>query len=48
LLPRDGFIDVRRVEPDEWLLDRYAADADRTAWWLERLDRCYRILNAAG
>jgi O-succinylbenzoate synthase len=48
LLPRDGFIDVRRVEPDEWLLDRYAADADRTAWWLERLDRCYALLNAAG
>ena len=41
LLPRDGFIDVRRVEPDEWLLDRYAAPADRTAWWLARLERCY-------
>jgi o-succinylbenzoate synthase len=48
LLPRDGFIDVRRVEPDEWLLDRYAADADRTAWWMARLERCYRLLSSAG
>ncbi len=46
LLPRDGFIDVRRVEPDEWLLDRYAADADRTAWWMARLERCYRLAGA--
>ena len=45
LLPHDGFIEVRRVEPDEWLLDRYAADADRTAWWLARLERCYRLLD---
>ena len=44
LLPRDGFIEVRRVQPDEWLLDRYAAAADRTAWWMARLERCYALL----
>jgi O-succinylbenzoate synthase len=44
LLPRDGVIEVRRVEPDPSLLDRYAADAERTAWWLDRLARCHRVL----
>lgn len=41
LVPRDGAIDVRRVDPDPALLDRYAADAERTAWWLARLERCH-------
>jgi O-succinylbenzoate synthase len=40
LLPRDGVIEVRRVEPDEDLLQRYAASADRRRWWMERLERC--------
>ena len=41
LLPRDGEIEVRRVDPDPALLDRYAADGERTAWWLARLERCH-------
>jgi O-succinylbenzoate synthase len=46
LLPRDGAIDVRRVDPDPALLDRYAADEERTAWWLARLERCHALLVA--
>lgn len=48
LLPRDGAIEVRRVTPDPALLDRYAADADRTAWWLARLERCHSVLAEHG
>jgi O-succinylbenzoate synthase len=44
LLPENGAIAVRRVLPDPALLDRYAADADRTAWWLARLERCHALL----
>jgi O-succinylbenzoate synthase len=46
LLPVDGAIPVRRVDPDPALLDRYAADAERTAWWLARLERCHALLAA--
>ncbi|GAA2036981.1 o-succinylbenzoate synthase [Agromyces tropicus] len=49
LRPVDGAIDVRRVDPDPALLDRYAADEDRTAWWLARLERCHaELARAAG
>jgi O-succinylbenzoate synthase len=44
LLPVGGAVPVRRVEPDGALLDRYAADAERRDWWLERLTRCQRLL----
>lgn len=43
LLPRDGAVEVRRITPDPALLNRYAADADRTAWWLARLERCHAV-----
>ncbi|WP_375400784.1 o-succinylbenzoate synthase [uncultured Amnibacterium sp.] len=46
LTPVDGAIPVRRVVPDPDLLDRFAADADRTAWWRERLLRCHHLLPA--
>ncbi|MEV1131982.1 o-succinylbenzoate synthase [Agromyces sp. NPDC049794] len=46
LVPRDGAIDVRRIDPDPALLERYAADAERTAWWLARLERCHAQLAA--
>ncbi|WP_127792175.1 o-succinylbenzoate synthase [Agromyces sp. LHK192] len=48
LVPEAGAIAVRRVEPDPGLLDRYAADADRTAWWLARLERCHALLARRG
>ena len=41
-----GAIAVRRVDPDPALLDRYAADAERTAWWIARLERCHALLAA--
>lgn len=47
LLPEHGMIPVRRVEVSEQLLGRLTASADRTAWWLERLTRCYRLLEQA-
>ncbi|MCM3657750.1 o-succinylbenzoate synthase [Agromyces mediolanus] len=45
LAPEDGTVPVRRVVPDPVLLDRYAADAERTSWWLARLERCFAELN---
>lgn len=44
LLPRDGEIPVRRVEPDPGLLERYAAAPERADWWRDRLERCARLL----
>jgi o-succinylbenzoate synthase len=44
LLPIAGAIPVRRVEVSASLLEEHAADAERTAWWLARLERCYRLL----
>jgi O-succinylbenzoate synthase len=44
LLPVDGHIDVRRVQVSPVLLDEYAADAERTAWWLARVERCLALL----
>lgn len=44
LVPESGGIEVRRVEPSAALLDRQAASADRTAWWLARLERCRALL----
>ena len=44
LLPVDGEIVVRRPALDPAALDRYAADAERTSWWIERITRCYRLL----
>jgi O-succinylbenzoate synthase len=49
LAPVDGQIDVRRVDVSEDLLDRHAADGDRTRWWLARLSRVHAVLsNSAG
>lgn len=44
LRPRDGVIPVERVTPDAAALDRLAAEPERRAWWLERLERCHRVL----
>ena len=44
LTPVDGRLEVRRVVPDVALLERYAAPAERTAWWLARLERCLELL----
>ena len=39
LLPVDGFLPVRRMEPDPKLLDAARADETRTAMWEERMAR---------
>ncbi|MFK3835639.1 o-succinylbenzoate synthase [Microbacterium sp. NPDC087868] len=44
--PRDGVIPADRVTPDGAALDRLAADDDRRDWWLARLERSYRVLDA--
>lgn len=44
LLPIEGAIPVRRVEPAEALLAQYAASPERTAWWHARLERCRPLL----
>ncbi|BDS49565.1 o-succinylbenzoate synthase [Rhodoluna sp. KAS3] len=47
LLPVDGFIDVRRVEVDEAKLDIFEAEDHRIDWWIDRLDRCFKLLQDA-
>ncbi|MBC7591091.1 MAG: o-succinylbenzoate synthase [Salinibacterium sp.] len=44
LLPVDGQLGVRRVTPSDTLLAAQATTADRTNWWLARLERCYELL----
>lgn len=44
LIAVDGKIDVRRVDVSKQKLELHAANAERTAWWLERLERCYKLL----
>lgn len=43
LRARGGKIEVRRVDADEALLTRWAANAERTQWWLSRLERCHEL-----
>lgn len=44
LVATGGSIPVQRVEVDPELLVSLAADPDTTAWWMERLQRCYALL----
>ena len=45
LLPTSGWLSARSTAPvpDP---ERFAATADRTQWWLDRLDRCWHVLDA--
>lgn len=43
-LPDAGWLAVRPVPVSEELLERFAAPADRTRWWLERLQRVSAVL----
>ena len=40
----EGHIEVRRVQPDADLLERWAADAETTSSWRARLERCFELL----
>ena len=44
LVPRGGVLRVGRVEVDGASCERWAASPERTAWWLERLERCHAAL----
>ena len=44
LLPSDGLLEVRRVNPSPRLLAEHAAPPDRRAWWLARLESSYALL----
>lgn len=44
IAPKDGFIEVRRVEVEKLNLETFKAEAHREDFWLERLERCYRLL----
>jgi O-succinylbenzoate synthase len=47
LQPRAGALPVGRVSPDEALLDAHAASDEHRAWWLDRVARCYAVLESA-
>ena len=44
LLPRGGAIPVVRPAVSRSKLDALAAPRERTAWWLERIRRCYALV----
>ncbi|MFF7291597.1 o-succinylbenzoate synthase [Microbacterium sp. NPDC008134] len=45
--PHDGAIPAGRVTPEGAGLDRLAASDDRRDWWLARLERTFRVLDAS-
>jgi len=47
LVPVDGAIPVIRPRVSTAQLDRLAAPDDRREWWLDRVRRCYRIVEHA-
>ncbi len=47
LVPVDGAIRVERPEVSATQLDRLSAPADRRDWWLDRVRRCYRLVERA-
>jgi len=46
LRPVAGRITPREVLPDAALLEKYQASPERTNWWLERLERCFDLLES--
>jgi len=48
LVPEGGVLPVGRVVVDPALLDRWAAPADRDAWWRERVAACHQTLASIG
>lgn len=44
LVAQGGTIALQRPVVSEELLEHYGASPDTTAWWLERLERCYNLL----
>lgn len=46
LVPQGGRIAVHRPQVSADLVERFSADPDTTAWWMERLERCYELLES--
>jgi O-succinylbenzoate synthase len=46
LSPVEGRITPREIQPDAALLRKYQASPERTKWWLDRLERCFDLLEA--
>jgi O-succinylbenzoate synthase len=46
LRPIAGRISPREIEPEAALLQKYQASPERTKWWLDRLERCFDLLEA--
>ncbi len=44
MVARDGFIRFRTVNPNPALLARLAPNEPTRRWWIERVSRCYRVL----
>lgn len=44
LVPQRGSLDVRRPEVSPYLLDRWAASAERAQWWRDRVTACHAVL----
>ena len=44
LIPIDGKLPVSRPVADPQLLAAHAASAERTEWWMARLERCWQLL----
>lgn len=44
LLPINGYIELREVEPDEALIKKYSVPKERKDFWLERLERVLELL----
>lgn len=44
LLPKNGELVLRRPEVSEAARERLVASPERTEWWLDRLTRCYALL----
>ena len=46
LVPVNGELEVREVEPDQDLIRQFAASDERKKWWEERLKRCLDLLQS--
>lgn len=44
LIATDGKIQIRNVEPDSDLIQKYSASQERTDWWVRRIERCFALL----
>jgi O-succinylbenzoate synthase len=47
LLPVDGMIAVTRPVVSGRRLDALAVDAERRSWWLDRVTRCFHLVERA-